>query len=297
MHRITSFPQWKGFEFTPDGCLLDQVIDLDPRMGFAYERSCEFYKDFHTHDRLMLVCPRGSSAMEVRTLQPKQTYLVDSSSVLLVPKGLKHDDEGLSCIYDTMAFYPTDELIETVAKNMGIKKSQLNSLDRKCIKIRRTRKLTQLTQEYFFEKVINKVPAQDPALEYLGSKILCEVFGEVFPESKKETTAQVFVSEDSIPVRALQFIESNLFESLDLEKIAKHSGASVSTLLRKFKSEVGQTPYAYIKARRMEEAFSLLKNKTRTVSEVALLVGYESFGAFTDAFKSKYGKVPSRILS
>lgn len=47
----------KGFEKPPHGSLLDQVIEIEGNLGVAYERSCEFYKDFHMHDRLMFVCP------------------------------------------------------------------------------------------------------------------------------------------------------------------------------------------------------------------------------------------------
>ncbi len=58
--------KWKGFEIPPQGCLLEQVIDLSLETGIAYERSCRFYKDFHVHDRLMLAFPRGACVMEVR---------------------------------------------------------------------------------------------------------------------------------------------------------------------------------------------------------------------------------------
>src|ERR1044071_7477450 len=117
---ISAFPQWKGFELSPQGCLLEQVVDLSGETGFAYERSCQFYKDFHVHDRLMLIFPRGSSAMEVRTRRPARTYTVDSETILIVPKGLEHDDEGASSIYDTMALYPSDSLLSRAAKKIGL---------------------------------------------------------------------------------------------------------------------------------------------------------------------------------
>ena len=50
--KIVKYIQWKGFEIAPEGCLLDQVIDLSTEMGIAYERSCGFYKDYHVHERL-----------------------------------------------------------------------------------------------------------------------------------------------------------------------------------------------------------------------------------------------------
>ncbi|MBY0384953.1 helix-turn-helix transcriptional regulator, partial [bacterium] len=53
------------------------------------------------------------------------------------------------------------------------------------------------------------------------------------------------------------------------------------------------TPYVYIKNRRLEESLRLLKSGQHTVADVALLVGYESFGAFSEAFKEKYGSSPS----
>jgi hypothetical protein len=56
----SSFSDWAGFELGPDGFVLEQVIDLNGEIGFAYERSCQYYKDFHTHSRTMLVFPRGA---------------------------------------------------------------------------------------------------------------------------------------------------------------------------------------------------------------------------------------------
>jgi hypothetical protein len=49
----------RGIERPRIGALLEQVIDQSP-MGIAYERSFDFYKDFHTNERLMFICPRGS---------------------------------------------------------------------------------------------------------------------------------------------------------------------------------------------------------------------------------------------
>jgi AraC-like DNA-binding protein len=80
---------------------------------------------------------------------------------------------------------------------------------------------------------------------------------------------------------------------MEIAEIARHSGASTSTLLRKFRAETGTTPYSYIKNRRLEEALHLLKSGDQPISNIAILVGYENFGAFSEAFKQKYGKSPS----
>lgn len=97
--------------------------------------------------------------------------------------------------------------------------------------------------------------------------------------------------------KALIHIEERLFHGLGLSKIAKESGMSKSTLMRKFKTELKTTPYSYIKDRRLEEALKLLESGRHSVSEVAIKIGYENLSAFADAFKSKYNKVPSYFIN
>lgn len=290
---------WKGFEFVPSGCLLEQVIDLSRDMGFAYERSTKYYKDFHTHDRLMLIFPRGTSAMDVRTKSPQETFSVDYSSVLFVPKFLEHDDEGTSAIYDTMAFYPSDKLIEDTVNKLGLTAEHMQMLQTKCIKIKRTERLTAIAQAYFLERIVlNKKNFDQEAITYLGRRLLEEALLVTFLNTESDESIKpepVNDPKESITVRALRYIESNLFEPLEVPDIAKQSFASVSTLLRRFKTDVGMTPYTYIKNRRLEEALRLLRTGDYPVSDVALLVGYENFGAFSEAFKDKFGESPSHF--
>lgn len=290
---------WKGFEFVPSGCLLEQLIDLSQDMGFAYERCTKFYKDFHTHDRLMLVFPRGTSSMDVRTKAPKETFSVNYESVLLVPKDLEHDDEGTSAIYDTMAFYPSEKLLEDTIKKLNLSAEQVQKLRSECFTIPRTELLHTISNGYFLERVVlNKNNFDKEAVTFLGRRVLEEVLTIAFPNTKKsddEVKIADMLSDkkESVSVRALRFIEANLFEPLEVPKIAEQAFASPSTLLRRFKEDVGMTPYTYIKNRRLEEARRLLKSGEHPVSDVALLVGYESFSAFSEAFKEKYGESPS----
>lgn len=287
---------WQGFESIPSGCLLEQIVDLSTEMGFAYERSTKFFKDFHTHDRLMLILPRGTSVMEVRTKNPTLKYTVDYETVLYVPKGLEHDDEGISSIYDTTAYYPSEKLLEDATQKLHLTDAHVAKLKTECIKIQRSPLLETLAQAYFFERVINQNNVDKEAITFLGRRLLEEaLLATFFPENLRSLKGEYSPADtnDSVSVRALRYIEANLFEPLDLESIAKASFASVSTLLRRFKDDNGITPYVYIKNRRLEEALRLLKSGQHSVADVALLVGYESFGAFSEAFKEKYGNSPS----
>lgn len=294
--------QWEGFDVVPVGCFLEQIVDFTQQMGFAYERSTQYFKDFHTHDRLMLIFPRGSSLMEVRTKNPHNKYTVDYETALSVPKGLVHDTETTSSIFDTVAFYPSAEMIEIAAKKLNLTPEQLNRISSECIKIPRTPLIDTIFQAYFFERVVlnkNKNEYDKEATQFLGRRLLEEVLiTTFFPKQERSMHADAQSSDDpneSVSVRALRFIEANLFERMELEDVARIANASISTLLRKFKADVGVTPYTYIKNRRLEEALRLLKSGQHPVGDVALLVGYENFGAFSEAFKEQYGDVPSSV--
>jgi AraC family transcriptional regulator len=92
--------------------------------------------------------------------------------------------------------------------------------------------------------------------------------------------------------RAVAFIETRLFDELTLDGIAKSAATSRAGLVRAFKREMGKSPFAYVQARRLQEAASLLR-VGRGIAAVAEMFGYRSASAFAHAYKRMYGKAPS----
>ncbi len=193
-------------------------------------------------------------------------------------------------------FIPSGCLLDDTIKKFDLSEEHVARLQAECIKIPRNELMEKIAQAYFFERVVmsNNKDVRE-GTTFLGRRLLEEtLLAAFFPETPRSMTLTSPVeNKGTVTVRALRFIESNLFEAIDLEKIADASFASVSTLLRKFKTDVGVTPYVYIKNRRLEEALRLLKTGLHPVGDVAMLVGYESFGAFSEAFKEKYMESPS----
>src|SRR5262249_43557594 len=77
-------------------------------------------------------------------------------------------------------------------------------------------------------------------------------------------------------------------------ELAKHCGASESTVLRAFRREVGVAPAMYVRRRRLEEALHLLESGRYAVTEVAGRVGYDNPAAFAVAFRKHHGVSPSQ---
>lgn len=93
---------------------------------------------------------------------------------------------------------------------------------------------------------------------------------------------------------AIEFIEANLTDKLNLDMIAKEIHYSKYHLHRVFSQTVGLTIHDYIKRRQLTEAAKLLVFSDRPVIDIALLAGYESQQAFTGKFSDMYKMPPSK---
>jgi AraC-like DNA-binding protein len=287
-----AYPQWKGFERAPEGHLLDQVIDLSRPMGIAYERSVGFHKDFHAHDRPMILLPRGACMMQVRTAGERtETHVIDSAMAFIVPSRVEHEDQALSSIFDTLALFPSPSLIATVASDEGLTRAAAVKAMSRSQTFPRSTWLEQLAQEYVFARVVSRRESAK-TLAFFERQLLVEILAAALGSGKApERPAPPAV--DTVTGRAMRYIEANLFSDVALSAIARHAFASPSTLLRHFRDDTGKTPHVYIKARRLEEARRLLEAGGHAVGDVAMLVGYENFAAFTTAFTRHFGSPPS----
>ena len=91
--------------------------------------------------------------------------------------------------------------------------------------------------------------------------------------------------------KVIDYIENNLSNKLDLEKISEAVHYSKYHLHRLFSETVGMTIHDYVVRRQLTEAAKLLVFSDRPIIEIAFICGYESQQAFSSAFKSMY-KIP-----
>lgn len=95
-------------------------------------------------------------------------------------------------------------------------------------------------------------------------------------------------------VTTIDYIESHLYEKLDLGTIAEAVHYSKYHLHRMFTNTVGLTIHDYIQRRQLTEAAKLLVFSNRPILEIAFSAGYESQQSFTDIFKAMYKKTPNQ---
>jgi AraC family transcriptional regulator len=95
--------------------------------------------------------------------------------------------------------------------------------------------------------------------------------------------------------RAVEFINENLGEDLDLKTIAATVGIGEFHFLRQFKKSTNQSPHQYIIERRLERAQNLLLNTALSNTEIAYNLGFSTPSHFAAAFRKKVGVTPSRF--
>lgn len=102
------------------------------------------------------------------------------------------------------------------------------------------------------------------------------------------------VTNDSRILDTLFFIQQHLDQDLSIQALAARIFLDDSYFIRLFSDNTGQTPYSYIRSRRMHRAKSLIQQGL-TAKSAAQLCGYDSYSAFSRAFKQYYGFSPIKI--
>ena len=97
--------------------------------------------------------------------------------------------------------------------------------------------------------------------------------------------------------RAVDFIEENLCEDIDLAAYADAAGYSVYHFVRVFKEVIRLTPADYLRKRRLSEIAKRMHAGGESLADMAFRYGFNSKENFTRAFKSEHGIAPSEFRS
>ena len=95
---------------------------------------------------------------------------------------------------------------------------------------------------------------------------------------------------------AIDYINANFAQPLSLETIASNSYISVNQLCRLFNKYCGTTVVKYITSRRITEAKKMLASG-KSVTDTAILCGFEDYANFIRVFKKYVGVTPGKYTS
>jgi len=93
--------------------------------------------------------------------------------------------------------------------------------------------------------------------------------------------------------RAMAYVHTHYAEQVSLKDVAAYVGLSEQHLIRSFRKEIGTTPINYLKRYRIRQAKALLEGGNKSITEVALEVGFSDSSYFARVFRREVGVSPS----
>jgi AraC-like DNA-binding protein len=96
-------------------------------------------------------------------------------------------------------------------------------------------------------------------------------------------------------IEAALWLDERSHDQIDLEAAARVAGLSVFHFLRLFASVVGATPHQYLVRARLRNAARLLADHDRSITDVALDVGFTDLSNFVRTFHRAAGMSPGRF--
>lgn len=95
--------------------------------------------------------------------------------------------------------------------------------------------------------------------------------------------------------RVYDFVEANLASDIGVADLAEVANVSQFHFSRAFTSASGSSPYAYLIARRIVLAKTLLHNPDLHISTIAELCGFQTAGQFSRMFKKSTATTPRQF--
>ncbi|SFC13981.1 helix-turn-helix transcriptional regulator [Spirosoma endophyticum] len=92
-----------------------------------------------------------------------------------------------------------------------------------------------------------------------------------------------------------EWLDANFLQPVTLLEVARLAGLNDFKLKKGFRELFHTTVFTYLAELRLNYAKHLLLNENRTVSEAADALGYSQIHHFTNAFKKRFGYLPSEL--
>jgi AraC-like DNA-binding protein len=91
-----------------------------------------------------------------------------------------------------------------------------------------------------------------------------------------------------------RWLRAHLSEPLRIADLAAHCGFGMRRFHQLFIEAFGETPHRYLQRLRLDTSITLLADSRRSLTEIALEVGFGDQSAYTHAFTRRFGLAPGQ---
>lgn len=262
------------------------VVQIKEILGYYYNIRNSGYRfrgERHDYYEITYV-DRGC----LRTTIENTDYVLQEKDLIVYGPGQFHTqsiDEGESCSYVTIIFSMENLTEQDCAKENSLLLNKIFSYDKKIYMLIRA----------FVQESSGQLPYLGCLLLSLVQEVVIRLLQSNFSDHKDERpialTRQHY--QDALLEKILSYIEEHICEPLTIAEICQRFSLSRSSLQLLFKENLDQPPKKYISELKLEKSCQMIRENKYTISEIALMLGFNSIHYFSRAFAQKYHMAPS----
>lgn len=158
------------------------------------------------------------------------------------------------------------------------------------------------SNEFLYDAFVKILKQKDGEEKTQSINTLVNQFCEMFVTSfQKDKLSENYFSLPDHDRKNILKVEEILSENLmisfpGIEQLAASVGISPTKLKNDFKAVHGTSIFQYFRNNQLDMAYTVLKNKSLKIKQIANLFGYENASKFSAAFKEKFDVTPSDLM-
>lgn len=217
----------------------------------------------------------------IRTVVDGKPYELKERDLMIYGPGQFHTQEILSegpCSYMTILFDMESSQYEPLL-------NKVFSCDKKIYTLLKTFVLESTSQIPYMNSLMLCL-LQETVIRLLQNEFLGS-------HSDRPVTDTRQHYQDEFLEKILTYIDENICKPISVAEICQKFSLSRSSLQILFKENLNQSPKKYISELKMEKSRLMISEDKYTISEIALMMGFNSIHYFSRAFTQRYHIAPS----
>ena len=221
------------------------------------------------------------------TVEGKRYELKEKELMIYGPGQFHTQDipEGCSCSYVTIIFDMETVVYDEESTHYELLLNKVFGYDKKIYTLIKTF-VTESTSQIPYMNSLMLCLLQETIIRLLQSEFIGK-------KNDRPVTGARQHYQDELLEKILAYIDETIYEPLSIAELCQKFSMSRSSLQILFKENMGISPKKYINEMKLEKSRQMICENKYTISEIALMLGFNSIHYFSRAFTQKYHMAPS----
>ncbi|WP_162609619.1 helix-turn-helix domain-containing protein [Lachnoclostridium sp. An131] len=261
-------------------------IRISEILGYYYSirnSGYHFKGEKHNYFELTYV-DRGTLNTDV---EGKHYELKEKELIIYGPGQFHTQDipEGHSCSYVTIIFDMETVVYDAESSHYELLLNKVFGYDKKIYTLIKTF-VTESTSQIPYMNSLMLCLLQETVIRLLQSEFIGK-------KNDRPVTGARQHYQDELLEKILAYIDETIYEPLTIAELCQKFSMSRSSLQILFKENMDISPKKYINEMKLEKSRQMICENKYTISEIALMLGFNSIHYFSRAFTQKYHMAPS----